>query len=986
MPSLEALCAHEEDIFDPEIHLDYSPAENVFSLADLGIEEHEYTTPIAGCTPFKLLSMEGVMAYRRALLRKEVFDECAGYPFPGTVTLRNVAKVSKFVFDVWTHPRTVSIISDALGIKVEAIMPTEIGHTNIQVSGPGDVLDQLSVQPSQEALPLTDEEEAYDPLSGSSVIPWHVDSYPYVCIVMLSDTTHMKGGETYISGKDIQAVSERTKSCQWSVYRLRKMRAEIDAALAEIDRTAQAGHTFIHQETENLCEELSKYAKRTARQMVDPEIRDDLARKYGAHGIANASNYWQTVRSVPQAEVMIADATKFAEDNMPRMKNYTLDWCQTRARIQRGSRERGTNGLIVWDEKVDYFLGDELEAQGLNEILFAENWANNPTQVKCDESKPTCTRCSKRQSSCTYGKKLEWRNNTAGRSKFIAKRAIADQSKDQAIHIPDSTFSEHLEPNDMVLGSLELPQFMNASTVLTELAQWDEQFASTSAIGMTAAPDDMACIYQMPGPPEITPLAWHEQSSTHFATDPVAEISVPTQYGSIPADFDLSTDRRNALMDFYFQKVAPIFSCYDGGKNPFHHLVAQVWYRSKQSSAEYLVSSIQSLAAVFHAKDEPSRCTEVFFLQRRTQEQLEQVPESQRHGSKYLFALVLLSISFMYSQDVPSSFKALEMLRDILQHEATEDTSRISQLQDRELRFFWGLQVYCEVFFACTDEFYCLPSIPMQILGAETKTRIYPHPFTGVANSISSALLEVIQLVRRQRKLARSHAFASRKYLDAIQSLMEEAAILEERVYTQAIPSIDDIEDPKDPLTPLEHLVKMAECNHQTALLQIYRVFPDVLVKRLRNSAGQDEMPVTDSTMERHCLSMAMHIIDTLSSIPNSSSTTPFQTVLLLSTSSELGLRSGSPSIISGSPPGTSLLDNLATACELPLSMDPDELERNLRISGAREFVVKRLYESQQFIPGDRLPKLLNIVQKVWALLDDNQRQETIYWYDVVMQ
>lgn len=25
---------------------------------------------------------------------------------------------------------------------------------------------------------------------------------------MLSDTTHMKGGETYISGKDIQAVSQ----------------------------------------------------------------------------------------------------------------------------------------------------------------------------------------------------------------------------------------------------------------------------------------------------------------------------------------------------------------------------------------------------------------------------------------------------------------------------------------------------------------------------------------------------------------------------------------------------------------------------------------------------------------------------------------------------------------------------------------------------------------------------------------------------------
>lgn len=116
--------------------------------------------------------MEGVMAYRRAILNQDVFSKCAGYPFPGTVTLRNIARVSKFVNDLWTHPQTLSIISNVLGVKVDAIMPTEIGHTNIQVSGSGDVLSQLSVQPSAEACPMTNEEKAYDPLSGSSVIPW----------------------------------------------------------------------------------------------------------------------------------------------------------------------------------------------------------------------------------------------------------------------------------------------------------------------------------------------------------------------------------------------------------------------------------------------------------------------------------------------------------------------------------------------------------------------------------------------------------------------------------------------------------------------------------------------------------------------------------------------------------------------------------------------------------------------------------------------
>ncbi|KAI5236051.1 hypothetical protein E4T43_08866 [Aureobasidium subglaciale] len=425
MPSLEASFTHDEDVFDPKIHLEFSPAETVFSLADLGIQEHEYTTPIAGCTPFKLLSMEGVMAYRRAILRREVFEQCAGYPFPGTVTLRNVAKASQFVRDLWTHPKTIEIVSNVLGVKAEVIMDTEIGHTNIQVSGSGDVLSQLTIQPSQEARPLTKEEEAYDPLSGSSVIPWHYDSYPFVAIIMLSDTTHMKGGETYISAKDIQAArpslgtavilqggqvkhlaartfgsSERITTItsfraadigrwdnswlanlrsydnlpelysQWSLYRLKKMRDELDAAVTKIETANKSGDIFVHQETEALCDEISRYSKRTARQMVDPEIRDGLARKYGAKGISEASKYWHKVRATHRESSLIADATKYAEENMPRMKGYTLDWCQTRGRIQRGSRERGTQGLIVWDEQTDYLLGDELESQGLNEILL----------------------------------------------------------------------------------------------------------------------------------------------------------------------------------------------------------------------------------------------------------------------------------------------------------------------------------------------------------------------------------------------------------------------------------------------------------------------------------------------------------------------------------------------------------------------------------------------------------------------------------------
>lgn len=51
-------------------------------------------------------------------------------------------------------------------------MEYEIGHINISVFNEGD--DKKS----------------------APVVGWHRDSYPFVCVVMLSDPSEMKGGET----------------------------------------------------------------------------------------------------------------------------------------------------------------------------------------------------------------------------------------------------------------------------------------------------------------------------------------------------------------------------------------------------------------------------------------------------------------------------------------------------------------------------------------------------------------------------------------------------------------------------------------------------------------------------------------------------------------------------------------------------------------------------------------------------------------------
>lgn len=76
-------------------------------------------------------------------------------------------------------------------------MNLEIGHINISVKS--------SVQASEERAAAEREKSSFAEDEGISgcpweddkpVVGWHTDSYPFVCVTMLSDCTNMIGGET----------------------------------------------------------------------------------------------------------------------------------------------------------------------------------------------------------------------------------------------------------------------------------------------------------------------------------------------------------------------------------------------------------------------------------------------------------------------------------------------------------------------------------------------------------------------------------------------------------------------------------------------------------------------------------------------------------------------------------------------------------------------------------------------------------------------
>ncbi|KAJ5641228.1 hypothetical protein N7490_005228 [Penicillium lividum] len=396
-------------------------------MQDLLLNPSSTATPIAGTVPFPLLSPQGVRAYRKALFQQNVIEQCATSPFPSTLVLRDAVKHSRFIRDFWTHPEIMRIVSDASGVPLEVVMPTEIGHTNIQAEGATitEMISNLKVEPSVEKIELSLEDRAYDPLKDeASIIPWHYDSYPYVCVVMLSETDGMVGGETYIKkgngeaqkvegpqighavmlqGGEVQHLAARAKGVkeristitsyrsrmanvydssyitnirpyadlgslypEWTRYRLRKLRDEITHYLDKAGDVSSS--SFQREELQSIITQQIEYLHRTSRQMVSPEYQQQVLKKYGKAAYYDAFKIWEAVQKLPEFE-SLATSTDLERSWMP-TSVYWMDLQKSIEAIRMKVPLQGTSGTHIWSERRKFYMGDELLRQGLNEAFL----------------------------------------------------------------------------------------------------------------------------------------------------------------------------------------------------------------------------------------------------------------------------------------------------------------------------------------------------------------------------------------------------------------------------------------------------------------------------------------------------------------------------------------------------------------------------------------------------------------------------------------
>jgi hypothetical protein len=163
-----------EPEFDPAIHL---AIERPKKMTLLDFSEVDKTPEVEGndksclayTQAFRLLSDEGVRVLREILARNmDLVRSSERIPS----YIRGLAHTSKFIRDLNECPLVLDVLSECAGYRViPHYLPMNYAHTNFGM------------------LP-----KSHD-VKSVPVDQWHVDSVPFVLIIILSDMTDMIGGE-----------------------------------------------------------------------------------------------------------------------------------------------------------------------------------------------------------------------------------------------------------------------------------------------------------------------------------------------------------------------------------------------------------------------------------------------------------------------------------------------------------------------------------------------------------------------------------------------------------------------------------------------------------------------------------------------------------------------------------------------------------------------------------------------------------------------
>jgi hypothetical protein len=210
--------APNQPSFDPDKHIAFEKPSGILMMKDIGYAEDTGVSPVAVTQPFQLFSPEAIQIMRSEIAKPEVKVDHHYTSNIASSQLRGYARNhAPFTYAAWNHPKTIAIVSKLAGIDLIPWSDYEIAHINLSAPKTEEqaqaelaaVRSRKSSVHSDEGIDVSSSED------DKPIVGWHTDSYPFVCVLMMSDCTNMVGGETALrtANGDVIRVRGPAEGC-----------------------------------------------------------------------------------------------------------------------------------------------------------------------------------------------------------------------------------------------------------------------------------------------------------------------------------------------------------------------------------------------------------------------------------------------------------------------------------------------------------------------------------------------------------------------------------------------------------------------------------------------------------------------------------------------------------------------------------------------------------------------------------------------------
>ncbi|KAF5577502.1 hypothetical protein FPANT_10382 [Fusarium pseudoanthophilum] len=599
-------------------------------------------------------------------------------------------------------------------------------------------------------------------------------------------------------------------------------------------------------------------------------------------------------------------------------------------------------------------------------------------RVKCDQRRPGCKRCEDTGSSCPgYALNLRWSAKNQLQQKSVSS---GQKPRTRRGNQPCSSSTSHMnegETIDITTSTLDplllFPHFgdtdpmpfpaLNASDILgldPSVSQWP--FPNLDPSEAITIPDDTAFTDGSPSldatgqwkdhrthTDHSIDMSWlrdeGQQSCTDLDKTPLLADSynarAPDHHSSVAIPQQLS-NLPTALSDFFIREVIPLYCAWDSQSNLMRVVAESSWQSSK-----VLYHTMQSMSAACLTN------------------------EGEPNTAEYIEARLLATVLLCHTASWHDPGNLAKERYHLTQRRVLEWSSASGTQSKPMVKFFQTAVDYWGMLLSFFTDVSSNPDSDTRIGPSESSDQSVLHPFVGMAGETVKTLTDVGNLVSQYRSRASSIRFITEDDMNFFKSKVREARSLEKRLLAYTPTDTSKIQDTGDPRTTLAHLAKIDEAYRCVGLLQIYRVFSDLLAERYNPwdanhiySARPPSKVPSKAEKDYWLTSLALYTLGLLRDIPFESRSRCIQPLILVAISSELRRM---PQDVT----------SLGAADEESRYMGQSIIE----LAQARNFVKSRLSAYADVLPLRKVSNILELVTSIWSALDEGEAD--VYWLDI---